>query len=601
MNTDQSDIDVDALMRQIRADIAAREHAGAGHAYAANAHGSGPVELDRVALGRFPISAGIIAHQERYRLADFFVYHDEDFVANAYRGLLRREPDATGATQYLARLRSGELAKVEILGRIRYSKEGRAAAVPVRGLAPAFALRTARRVPVLGPVLGIAQYVVRLPTLVRNLERLENAVFWHRREVRQGVNGLESEIEAAFARSAANVGELTRTTSARTDQLAAELRQGLQESAERAAAWRRELERAHNDAIAGLRQDVERVDAEATARLDRTAEAWRAELADSAARLHRVADDLEAGLAAIAESKAERTGLEALVAEVRAAHQESKMEATRLASELSAVDGRLLDYRRSLLEQERRLGILLSPASEAAPERRHARPEDAERAHLLDAFYTSFEFAFRGTEDDIRGRVAVYLPYMQAASSATAGALVLDVGCGRGEWLELLRANGHPARGVDSNRSMVGHCRARGLDVVESDAIGYLRELEPGSLGAVTGFHVIEHLPFASLVDLLDEVRRVLKPGGVAIFETPNPENLIVGACNFWYDPTHVRPLPPEPMRFVLQARGFGRVEILRLHPRSDAPQAAAGNALEAALVERLYGPQDYALIAHMS
>jgi O-antigen chain-terminating methyltransferase len=98
---------------------------------------------------------------------------------------------------------------------------------------------------------------------------------------------------------------------------------------------------------------------------------------------------------------------------------------------------------------------------------------------------------------------------------------------------------------------------------------------------------------------LFDEVLRVLKPGGVAIFETPNPENLVVGACTFWYDPTHQQPLPPEPMRFILDNRGFARIEILRLHPSTDMATTDAPNELSAAIAERFYGPRDYALIGY--
>jgi len=171
---------------------------------------------------------------------------------------------------------------------------------------------------------------------------------------------------------------------------------------------------------------------------------------------------------------------------------------------------------------------------------------------------------------------------------------------------------------------MVERCRNGSLDVVEADAIEYLRTLPDASLGGVTGMHIIEHVPFSRLIDLFDETLRALKPGGVAIFETPNPENLRVGACNFYFDPTHIRPLPPESTRFFVQARGFGRVDILRLHP--DLPpgrtreideaqlQRAARDEdrdsqgemvgddedrLHARISEALLGPQDYAIVAY--
>jgi len=121
---------------------------------------------------------------------------------------------------------------------------------------------------------------------------------------------------------------------------------------------------------------------------------------------------------------------------------------------------------------------------------------------------------------------------------------ILDIGCGRGEWLELLKENNLNARGLDLNQVMVRMCRDKGLNVEEGEALSFLKSLPDSSLGAVTGFHLIEHYGFEFLVKLLGEILRVLKPGGIVIFETPNPGNILVGSCNFYIDPTHNKPLP---------------------------------------------------------
>src|SRR4030043_2272533 len=144
---------------------------------------------------------------------------------------------------------------------------------------------------------------------------------------------------------------------------------------------------------------------------------------------------------------------------------------------------------------------------------------------------------------------------------------ILDLGCGRGEWLELLKENGYIAKGVDFNRVMVRQCQELGLDVTESDMIEYLRNQQPNSFGALTGFHILEHLSFKAVISLFDEALRVLKSGGMVIFETPNPENLIVAACNFYFDPTHRNPLPPRLLNFLIVSRGFEKTGIIRLHP----------------------------------
>jgi SAM-dependent methyltransferase len=173
---------------------------------------------------------------------------------------------------------------------------------------------------------------------------------------------------------------------------------------------------------------------------------------------------------------------------------------------------------------------------------------------------------------------------------------VIDLGCGRGEWLELLTESGIEARGVESNPLQVRQCTDRGLVVVEQDLFVYLRTLPDESAGAITGFHIIEHVSFNALVLLLNEVLRILRPGGVAIFETPNPENVIVGSNYFYLDPTHRHPLPTELMEFLFKNRGFENVEVLMLHPWESGRVPGEG-----LLTERFngyfYGPMDYAIV----
>lgn len=220
---------------------------------------------------------------------------------------------------------------------------------------------------------------------------------------------------------------------------------------------------------------------------------------------------------------------------------------------------------------------------------------------LLDAYYLAFEDSFRGSRSDIRSRLEVYLPYLHRTGVGTADRPVLDIGCGRGEWLELLKDKGLLASGIDLNGVMVELCRERNLDVERADALGYLASLPDGKLGAVTGFHIIEHLPFEHLLALFDETLRVLKPGGIAIFETPNPENLMVGALNFYNDPTHRNPLPPQVVSFMAKQRGFAATEILRLHPCPAEMRVPETSAAADRINQLFYGPQDYAVIATKS
>lgn len=195
-------------------------------------------------------------------------------------------------------------------------------------------------------------------------------------------------------------------------------------------------------------------------------------------------------------------------------------------------------------------------------------------------------------------RLRAHLPRVRAAGVGTEAMPIVDLGCGRGEWLELLRDEGLRARGVDLNRVSVAGCREMGLEIVETDTLSYLRSIPDIAVGAVTGFHIIEHLPFDVLLALLDETHRVLRPGGLAIFETPNPQNVIVGSCTFYLDPTHRNPLPAGLMQFLMEMRGFSGVEVVCLHPYSEEVRVHGSNLAER-FNDNFYGPQDYAVLGH--
>jgi SAM-dependent methyltransferase len=216
----------------------------------------------------------------------------------------------------------------------------------------------------------------------------------------------------------------------------------------------------------------------------------------------------------------------------------------------------------------------------------------------LDAFYLAFENACRGDEADIAAQLRTdYLETVQAALARTDAGGVLDIGCGRGEWLKVLAAAGIEASGVDLSPVMAEHCRAQGLDVVAGDALAALADRPAESLTVVSGFHIIEHLPFAVLYRVFEEVARVLRPGGLCIFETPNPENLLVGSHTFYHDATHSNPLTPTATGFLAEYHGLHPVEIRRLHPYPAAAKVPGSDPLTERVNGHLCGPQDYALI----
>ncbi|HEX8615054.1 MAG TPA: class I SAM-dependent methyltransferase [Telluria sp.] len=195
---------------------------------------------------------------------------------------------------------------------------------------------------------------------------------------------------------------------------------------------------------------------------------------------------------------------------------------------------------------------------------------------MNDNFYRAFEDRYRGSRELIKSRLTAYQPFYAPLAALYPGATVLDLGCGRGEWLELLGEQGFAPFGVDLDDGMLAACRERGLQVELTDALSALRVRPDASVAMVSAFHLVEHIDFDAVRDLIAEARRVLLPGGLLVMETPNPENLVVGASSFYMDPSHLRPIPPPLLEFVVGFAGFARQKVLRLQedPRlhGDAP-----------------------------
>jgi O-antigen chain-terminating methyltransferase len=175
----------------------------------------------------------------------------------------------------------------------------------------------------------------------------------------------------------------------------------------------------------------------------------------------------------------------------------------------------------------------------------------------LDAFkYVAFEDQFRGSREDIRDRLRDYLPIFAGCKD------VLDVGCGRGELLDLLREQGVSARGIDLNPTMVDVCRERGLGAERADALGYLQGLGDGSLGGLVAIQVVEHLEPSYLLRFLNAAFDKLRPGAPMVLETLNPACWVAFFESYIRDITHRWPLHPETLSFLVQASGFRTVDV---------------------------------------
>jgi SAM-dependent methyltransferase len=409
----------------------------------------------------------------RYLLA----FEHAAFVDCAYLAILERPSDPQGQANAMKFLQAGG-DKLLLLGGLRYSPEGRARRVHIRGLRSRYLLRRAYGVPIIG-------YLLECVALTATLPRVARRVRADRFRASERLDGLTVEPDH---RSSA-------------------------------------LQRALDDA------------ASARVLLERTVEAQEAATRERC-------NSFEAAMQTLG---------------ARSGSIESALGALREQFEMSMLGG-------------------------------HVTPE-------LERFYLQFEEKFRGTREEIKTRVAVYLPKLAEAGVGGVDRPVLDLGCGRGDWLEVLREQGLASRGVDLNKVRLDELRTRGLDVVEADFVEYLRNAADASVGAITGMHIVEHLPFPVLVELVDHARRVLKPGGLLILETPNPRNVLVASHTFHLDPTHRSPIPSALLMFLLEARGFTSIDVCELHP-SEHEWSAIESEFDRYLVANLFGPQDYAVIA---
>jgi len=243
-----------------------------------------------------------------------------------------------------------------------------------------------------------------------------------------------------------------------------------------------------------------------------------------------------------------------------------------------------IEYDR-LIHTELRLIRQRTPVAPAEPV---AAPQAA-AASPLGFDYGRFAERFRGSEQYVRANQQFYLPYMEAAGSA------LDLGCGRGEFLELLRERGVQARGIESSAENVAYCRSKGLEVEQADIFEFLANLPEQIEDAIFASQVVEHLDPARLPEFVRLCASRLRKGGLLVFETPNPECLAIFATHFYLDPTHQRPIPYPLLSFYMEEAGLGKIEIHRFSPaRESFPEI---ELLPEAFAERFFGGLDYGIL----
>ncbi|HTO87876.1 MAG TPA: methyltransferase domain-containing protein [Thermoanaerobaculia bacterium] len=283
--------------------------------------------------------------------------------------------------------------------------------------------------------------------------------------------------------------------------------------------------------------------------------------------------------------------LEARAAETSERTQEMSQALTALGKALAALGGRLADVERLIQRLGAETGNLTVKIDRISP----ATNEQM----FAPGAHAAFESQFRGSREEILERQKPYVSYLRKAAQAIGpGARFLDLGCGRGELLELARGAGLAAAGVDSDPALVEACRALGLDARSGDLFDALWAEPEEALAGVTAIQVVEHLPWAGVRTLVDLAYQRIRRGGCLILETINPSSAYA-MRTFYVDPTHRQPVPSEMSHFLLAQAGFRDIETRLLNPVDDPKLLAAIERDERlrAVADLLFGYRDYAVL----
>jgi len=404
--------------------------------------------------------------KKEYKISDFLKYHDKEFIHFAYKAILKREPDPSGYDNYLSKLRSGKLDKIDIIVSICKSPEGRSKGVKVKNINYYYLRCGIKRIPILSYFISWINTLLKLPKRIKNLE-IENKYFYGK--ISDYIEEIDNKIHA------------------------------INLNLEKIQSRFNELWQLNNTNINNYHELSNRLE-ELSNKLDTNINNY-----------HELSNRLK------------ELGLTKEIPEILETTDESYLA--------KAVESSFIPY------------------------------HDLKGNRNKDTFYYFFENIFRGQRRDIKNRQKNYLKYILSIISESDGELFLDAGCGRGEFLELLKENNIPYIGIDINELEINFLKERGFNVVKADILEYLSNTPHKFIG-ISSFQVIEHLEFDYIKKFIELAYNKIGHNGVIILESINP-HCLYALSRFYLDTSHIRPYPPETIKFLLEWFGFKNVKII--------------------------------------
>ncbi len=557
---------VDEIMRRVRAEVARRQGKPV-----ATQDGTVAADGQSIELPHWMPSAPRLAVKRDYVLAELLSFDDRDFIDQVYRIVLRRPPDAGGFEHFLQKLRSGQCSKVEILGEMRFSPEGMSRGIHIDGLLVPYTLQRWFKKRFIGRPLRWAYAFLRMDQIGHRSQLIQMAQARESQAIGNLYNQLVDQLERNHQATLSSI-EQNKAQLQTANNVIADLSQ-----------WKHEIESRFTNTTEELAEKTQLIQKELSNNFDKV-NTQSAQFSENISNMLRKIEDMESVFLPASRIGEEINRLSTQIDELNG-------QSESLLNSSNKTDAEIHQLFEKFLAFETTVNARLNPKKP---------PEEN-----LDPLYAAFEEKFRGSRELVRSRIEPYLEWIREVNAGSLESPVLDIGCGRGEWLELLQEQQLLGRGIDLNHIFIEACRGQGLDVTEGDAIEIMRTLPDNSFGAITSMHLVEHLSYEVMITLIDQARRILKPGGLLLLETPNPENIVVGSYSFYMDPTHKNPIPPESLRWTVEARGFKTARIERLTTGRDIPWPGSvddqipGAATINAMSERFVMAPDYAIVAY--